>query len=83
MSIYDDEIPRDLEVNKVYTSLQIRDFLTKNDNILIITEDSWSSSDQKYKVVSRSEDFVHKRSNEFRHIVPNRKSRIYKIKRTY
>lgn len=83
MSFYEDEILRELEVGEVYTAYQLRFFLTDNDNVILLLDDSQINdiSNIKYKVRNKIEKYIHQQSpiNYRTYLIPNSKSVIYEI----
>ncbi|PHC13808.1 hypothetical protein COF03_26015 [Bacillus toyonensis] len=63
MSVYDDEILRELKVNGIYTEGQIRDFINfSNRNNIVITEKENNfhvDGDRKFQVIEIYEGYLH------------------------
>ncbi|OUB63514.1 hypothetical protein BK750_20015 [Bacillus thuringiensis serovar jegathesan] len=63
MSVYDDEILRELKVNGIYTEGQIRDFINfSNRNNIVITEKENNfnvDGDIKFQVIEIYEGYLH------------------------
>ncbi|MEK5521586.1 hypothetical protein [Heyndrickxia sp. FSL W8-0423] len=88
MSFFEDEILNDLKVGEIYTEREITSIIYFKDNVVILCQESSqfhsSNTETKYKVLDRTETFVHTRDARSQsYILPNEKTIIYKIERIY
>lgn len=88
MTYFDDEVPSALELNNVYTANEIRIYLQTHENTVILTDFNhvaYDSNDLKFKVVNKTESYVHRYSDNDSYSlhIPNNKSEVIEIKRMY
>lgn len=82
---YDDEIPRDLEVEGEYSEEEISNFLAFNEGAIIVSHHPSFRARRpgvRFKVVHREEEFLHQHvltGKEKTYLVPADKSAIYFI----
>ncbi|MGE7119633.1 hypothetical protein ACQKIC_05445 [Peribacillus sp. NPDC046944] len=86
MSYFEDEVPKTLELGNEYSSREIYLYMIENRDVIILSESvhlDYNSSTLKYKVTDVKENFIHKQADTgYRtHMIPNRKTKIYEIKR--
>lgn len=82
MSYFEDEILKDIEINKEYTSRQVQIFLHENKDVVLISDRNNIVNDNKikYRVIRRIDKYIHRISSTSRnHILPNNITRIYEI----
>ncbi|WP_192797660.1 MULTISPECIES: hypothetical protein [unclassified Bacillus (in: firmicutes)] len=84
MSYYDNEVRKELEVEKVYTGRELAIFMDNaRDNIMVLCDQNRSfdmNSEDKYKIFNRLDTYSHTHY-DYSHQV-NRKV-VYIVKRVY
>ncbi|WP_034757879.1 hypothetical protein [Rossellomorea vietnamensis] len=86
MTYFEDEVPKDLELNGEYSSREIYLFMIENDKVMILSDSvhlDYNARDIMYRVTDKKQNFIHKKAeNSYRtHMIPNRKTNIYEISR--
>ncbi|TCN25498.1 hypothetical protein [Mesobacillus foraminis] len=82
MAYFEDEIKKDLVLGEIYTSREISSLLSFS-NVVVLCEDvSYfnDTSDMKFKVINKTESYIHRNENHSYHFSNNR-SRVFTVKR--
>ncbi|MDD9312649.1 hypothetical protein PUS82_15345 [Cytobacillus firmus] len=85
MAYYEDEVPKELEIGKQYTSREIYLYMIENRNVMILSDSVHLdyNGGLKYEIVDIKENFIHKQADTgYRvHQIPNSKTKILEIRR--
>ncbi|AKA68534.1 hypothetical protein [Clostridium scatologenes] len=83
--VYEDEIPKELNEGRIYTSKDLMYFVTFHD-VKIISEDTsqfYESETEKYKVIKIIEGYVHGSEKGNCYAIPGYKQKIYIVQKAY
>lgn len=84
MAYFEDEVPKELELNGEYTSREIYLFMIENRNVLILSESvhlNHRDDGFKYKIVDIKDKYIHKQAeNSYNtHLLPNTRTKVIEI----
>ncbi|TWT04616.1 hypothetical protein [Planomicrobium sp. CPCC 101079] len=85
MAYFEDEVPKSLELDEMYSSREIYLFMLENRNVIILsgsTHLNHHDNEKRYRVVDIKENYVHKTADDSSrtHRIPSTKTKIYEIR---
>jgi hypothetical protein len=81
--VFESEIPKELNKGEIYSSKDIHHFVAFND-VKVISEDTsqfYESESVKYRVIMKTEAYVHSSKLGNCYIIPGNKERVYIVER--